>query len=294
MKSRRVRRAIAALAAALSVGGTVAAAGASTPPALVSVIAATSYTDLYAVATDPAGHVFTVDNSTGAVVRLNGSFGKQTIVGNDTRKPDGMTWHGGLLYLSNADGSITTVAATGGAMYTVVNAPSVPGGEASGQQLTWDAQGNLYVANYSENVIAEVAPGASVETTTPLRLPTGCGPFGTLIVAKTLYVSCYDKGVLVKASLPLTTGENTTVIPTPHLGEPGELAMDAHHNLYLVNYSLNSLVKVPLRGGRASVVRTYGTVLYTPWGLAIAGNSLYTNLISSPNLVAKIALPPAR
>ncbi|HEV2426754.1 MAG TPA: hypothetical protein VGS61_00885, partial [Acidimicrobiales bacterium] len=253
----------------------------------------TTYTALYSVTTDPSGHVYGVDNTTGAVFRFGANFGKLTALGTDNRQPDGITYHNGQLYLSNSDGSVTTIAATGGAMFTVVTAPSVAGTEASSQQLSWDAQGNLYVANYTGNVIGEIASGAISETTTGLRLPTHCGPFGTVIYAKTLYVACYDKDVLVKASMPLTSGETSTLVPTPKLNDPGEMVVDAHHNLYVVNYRTDTLVKVPLTGGKASYVTTYGTQLFAPWGLAISGNSLYTLLLSQPNVLAKIALPPA-
>ncbi|HEV2427793.1 MAG TPA: hypothetical protein VGS61_06210 [Acidimicrobiales bacterium] len=293
-KHRAGRPAIVALAALVTVGWSVSAAeAASTPRAPVSVVASTTYDTLYSLTSDSAGHVYAVDYSTGAVLKFNGVFQSPSVIATDTLAPRGVTWHGGLLYISNNNGSISTVPATGGTLTTLVAAPSVSGGEAAGQQLSWDSAGNLYVSNYNNNVIGMVAPGASTETTLGLHLPTACDPFGTLIYAKTLYVACYGTGKLVKAAMPITPGELTTVVPTPRLTDPGEMVMDAHHSLYVLSVRSDSLVKVPLTG-KATYVATTGTELYSPWGLAAVGNTLYTALKAEPNVLAKVALPVTR
>jgi len=288
----RGRGALAAVAATLVVvAGVLLPAGAATAPGQVTVTDVLSYYKTYALTSDASGNVYGVDKSTGAIFKLHAApFSGVQLLATDPGEPIGITDRGSTLYVSNYNGGIDTLSTSGGALTTLVASASVPTGEAGGEQFAFDSSGNMFVANYSNGVLGEVVSGTSTEVTSGLRVPTNCGPWGILITKNTLYISCWDSSRVIKAKLPLTQGETPSFVATPPLGEPGDLVLDTHGNIYLVNTTRNSLVKIPTNGSKASVVPTAGTMLYSPWGLTMTKGVLYTSLWTGPNLIAKITL----
>ena len=281
--------ALAVLGACVVVGA-VNTAGAASSGGLATIVSVTGYSDLYSIASSPSGHVYSADGTTGDIVQLLANLTAPKIIGNDPHDPIGLTYHKGLLYLSNKDGSISTMPAAGGAVTTILATPSLTATEAGGQQPTFDAAGDLFVANYDNNVIGEVAAGASTEVTAGVHLPSPCGAWGTLVVAKYLYISCYGTGKLLRAKLPIPAGgEKASVIPTLAMSNPGQIAVGPSGALYMVSETTNGkLLRVPTNGTRSSYVALRGTQLVDPWGLTYTHGAFYTLLWTKPQLIAKM------
>ena len=114
--------------------------------------------------------------------------------------------------------------------------PSVAGSEAGGPQVVFDANATMYVTNYTNNVVGTVLHNSSTETTAGITLPSGCGPWGLAIRAKTLVIGCYVTGQLLQAVLPIPAGgESTTVIGNLGFSYPGEFATDPASNIFVAN-----------------------------------------------------------
>jgi hypothetical protein len=268
-------------------------ATASPSGAPVTTVATTTYDDLYSITSDPAGNVYSVDADTGDVLEFPGGIGPEVVIGNDTDTPIDITYHNGLLYLGNDDGTIDTMSASGGALTTLISASSDPGGEVNGEQVIFDAQGDLFVANYSGNVIAEVPAGSSTEVTTGINVPVGCGPWDLLVQGSSLYITCWDSGAVLVTSLPVPGGgETPTVVTAPNLEEASGIAQDGSGNIYIGNYDDSDIVVLPTGGAAAYVLPTTGVALQYPWGLTYVNGNLYTNSWTSPNVIDQISLTP--
>ena len=289
---RRMAVALLVLASLAPLPGHEPRAGALSNTARVTIAYTGSYDYLYSMASDPSGNVYAVDDTVGDVVKLVNGKGNALVLANDPGLPEGVTYYQGTLYVVNDDGSIDTLAPGGGPLTTLVGAPSITGGGASGQQVVFDGAGDLFVANSVNDAIGEVVAGTSREITSGISVPSGCGPWGLSIRKSTLFITCYDSDALLSAALPVPSGgEATTPVVTPTLGEPGEMAQDAAGNIYFANYSLNDIVKVPANGSAPSLLATSGTALSSPWGMTWTRGSLYTILSTSPNSIARILLP---
>jgi hypothetical protein len=291
LKARIVTAAAAlALLGSCVVVGSAATVGAASPVGLASIVSVTGFSDLYSITSSPSGHVYSEDGTTGDVVELAANLNPPKVLGIDSHDPIGITYRSGVLYLSNKDGSISTMPAGGGAVTTIVAVPSVTGTEAGGQQPTFDAAGDLFIANYDNNVIGEVAAGASTEVTAGLTLPSPCGAWGTLVVSKYLYISCYGNGKLLRAKLPIPAGgEKPVVIPTLPITNPGQIVVGPGGALYMASETTNGkLLRVPTNGTKSSYVALRGTQLVDPWGLTFTHGAFYTLLWTKPQLIAKI------
>ena len=294
--SRSSRAVIAGVmcTAMVTVIGVATQAGASTPPATVSTLATSTYGDLYSMASDPSGDVFSVDDSTGTIVEYAGGSSSVSVLGVDSNSPIGVTYHGGLLYLSNDDGSISTFSLSTSTLTPLITAPSVTGGEAGGSQFVFDSAGDLFVANYSNNVIGEVKAGASTEVTAPITLTHGCDPWGLAVQVRTLLISCYDSGQLLATAFPVPSGgENAKPVWTPGLNEPSEITTDAVGNAYVANYGGNNLVEVHVNGELTSDLATTGTALSYPFGVTYTKGSIYALTYPSAAVIDKVTLSSA-
>lgn len=275
-----------------TLNGGVELAGALPATPVVSVIYVGTYDTIHSLTADSSGNLYGVDWNTGSILEFSGDFGTARVLATDPVAPIGITYHNGVLYVSNYNGSIDTVPAVGGTLTTLIATPSVVGSEAGGSEFAFDSVGDVFIANYANDVIAEVRAGATTEVTTGIRLPTNCGPWGLSIEKTTLYITCYDGSRLEKATVPgPTTQESATLVTTPPLATPGQIAQDSAGNQYFTSYGNNRIFKIAATTSSISQLKVQGTTLYKPWATVWSNGSLYVGLYSSPNLIAKIPLP---
>lgn len=220
---------------------------------------------------------------------------------------------GAVIFASGGDGTIEKYsAATGADLGTFASGLSYPTG------LAFDAAGNLFVADASNNDVVKYTPGgvASVFTSAGLYVPTGLvfDPAGNLYVANyygqiakfapngtgglfatdergvqglafdaagNLYVA---NGVYNRIDEFSPTGAFIGTFASTGLNQPTGLVFDAAGNLYASNAGDNTVEKFT-PGGVGSVYATTG--LDTPLGIVFdAAGNLYA---ANADTIGKIA-----
>jgi hypothetical protein len=114
---------------------------------------------------------------------------------------------------------------------------------------TFDAGGNLYVANLGNGTVSKVPAGTTAATPfLSTNEPTGLA----FDASANLYVSNQTNGTVSKVAVGTSTA---TVFVTGGLNQPQNLAFDASGNLYVANLGNNTVSKVaaelapPVAGG---------------------------------------------
>lgn len=159
-------------------------------------------------------------------------------------------------------GSVTAVSVTGVAFF---------GGNGPYFE-TFDAQGNLYFANYSTWTVSKVTPAGAVSTFVTSGL---VNPWGLAFdAAGNLYVSNNGNNTVSK----VTPQGVVSPFVTTGLSGPAGLAFDTSGNLYVANISNGTISKVTPAGA----VTTFLSGFAQPDGLAFdsAGNLYVANRIS--------------
>jgi sugar lactone lactonase YvrE len=149
--------------------------------------------------------------------------------------------------------------------------------------MAFDASGNLYVANYSGNMVSKVAAGTS--TAIPFITSGLSGPMGLAFDASgNLYVANQNNSTVSKVAAGTSTA---TPFVTSGLGGPQYLAFDATGNLFVANYFNDTVSKVAAGTSTATPFVTSG--LSQPIGLAFdASGNLYV-VSTGTNMVSKVA-----
>src|SRR5208337_4416979 len=173
----------------------------------------------------------------------------------------GANLYGASITLRGAEVNIASTANVGSATSQSPVSTFVPSnaGLDGPYCMSFDASGNLYVANAENNTISKVTPAGTVSTfvSSGLSDPSGLA-FDS---SGNLYVANYSGNTISK----VTPGGTVSTFVSSGLSGPGDLAFDASGNLYVANYSGNTISKVT-PGGTVSTFVSSG--LSGPGGLA--------------------------
>jgi len=181
----------------------------------------------YSVAVDASGNIYIADRNN-----------------NRIRKVD-------------ASGTITTIAGTTSAGYTGDNGAANAAQLSAPGALALDALGNLYIADYNNNVVRKITMSTGIITTVAGNGTQGFGG---------------DNGAAASAQLSHPTG----------------LTVDVNGNIYIADYGNNVVRKVDGSTNIITTVAGNGTQgfggdngaatsaqLYAPWGVAFISGNLY-------------------
>jgi hypothetical protein len=167
------------------------------------------------------------------------------------------------------NGIITTVAGNGIATYAGDGGPATNASLNSPIGVTFDAAGNLYIADRYNDRIRKVSTNgiiSTVSTNASLGLAFGvaCDAFGDL----------YFTGDL--SGFPLLkvdTNGIVTAIVVNGLSSPGDIAFDASGNLYIADTG-NNIIRKMATNGIISIVAGNGSATYAGDGGAATNASL--------------------
>src|SRR5208337_3322479 len=193
----------------------------------------------------------------------------------------GANLYGASITLRGAEVNIASTANVGSATSQSPVSTFVPSnaGLDGPYCMSFDASGNLYVANAENNTISKVTPAGTVSTfvSSGLSDPSGLA-FDS---SGNLYVANYSGNTISK----VTPGGTVSTFVSSGLSGPGDLAFDASGNLYVANYSGNTISKVT-PGGTVSTFVSSG--LSGPGGLAFdaSGNLYIVN--GGANTISKV------
>jgi hypothetical protein len=310
-----------------------------------------------AVAVDESGNLFIADTQNFVVRRVDAVTGTiTTVAGNGAAgfsgdggpapsaqlsQPEAVALDAaGNLYIADsgnsairevaaATGVITTVAGTGGQQ-----GYSGDGGLATAARLSWpsgvavDTQGNLYIADYENNVIREVNATTGVITTAAGNGTAGYSGDGgaatgaelwepiavTLDSQGNLYIADTQNNVIreVNASTGVITTTASNGLDSGELSTPVGVAVDAAGNLYISNFNGFTISKVDAATGVINTIGGNGTSGYTgddgpatsaelnyQYGIALdAAGNLYiadtgNNVIREVSTSGAVVLPSA-
>src|SRR5208337_3994902 len=238
----------------------------------------------------------------------------------------GANLYGASITLRGAEVNIASTANVGSATSQSPVSTFVPSnaGLDGPYCMSFDASGNLYVANAENNTISKVTPAGTVSTfvSSGLSYPSGLafdssgnlyvtnqvddtiskvtpggtvstfvssglsGPIGLAFDSSgNLYVANYSGNTISK----VTPGGTVSTFVSSGLSGPGGLAFDASGNLYIVNGGANTISKVTPAG----VVTTLVSGLNGPADLAFdSGGALYITNFNG-NTISKVTAIPA-
>ena len=298
--------AIAMVAAALIVGGSVASASAApgddgTPPTRTLDVGSSGIQFLQAIAVSPSGQLYTdIDSSSGILVYAAGASGTDapvnSIEGIDTQLsfPYALAFDAaGNLWVANR---VSVLEFAAGATGDAVPIRVLTGGVAGFQDVEGIAIGStglIYTSDYAAgtvDVFAATATGSDdpiqqiVGASTTMVAPDGI----TVDATGTMYVSDFG-AQSIDVFAPTATGDvaplRSIVGGSTGLALPYYAALDASGNIYAANYGA-STVTVYANGadGDATPLRTItGAATQTngPFPIAISGSELYVGNYST-------------
>ncbi len=268
-----------------------------TPGGTVSVFI-TGPTTPTAIAYDAAGNLYIANFWNNTITRETPGGSGSTFVSSGLNHPDGLAFDAaGNLYIANdGNNTVSEVMASqlaGPAPYTpttFVPASAVPGlkGPAG---LAFDAAGNLYVANQTNNTVSKVTPGGTVSTivSAGLALPYGLAfdKSGDLFIANPGVGNATVSEVMASQLAGPAQSTATPIPASAGLGLPAGLAFDAAGNLYVADLENNTVSKVTPGGAISTVVAR----LNGPIALAFFAGNLYV-ANHDTGTVSKVALTP--
>lgn len=271
------------------------------------------------VAVDSAGNLYVADSSNhtirkvtaaGVVTTLAGTAGT-TGVASDTpakfNEPFGVAVdNAGTVYVTDANngairkisptGVVTTLAGGNGAGFADGTGAAAKFHEPHG--IAVDSSGNVYVADYENNIVRKVSPAGVVTTLAgTANTPGSAEGQGAAARFMSLHGIAVDSSGNVyvadagnRAIRKITPGGLVTTFAgggsSGQFGEPRGLTIDASGNLYVTDYSAHVIFKVTAAGVVSKIAGTSPTpgstdgttsaLFYAPSGIAVdSANNLY-------------------
>ncbi|OOQ57997.1 cadherin-like beta sandwich domain-containing protein [Mucilaginibacter pedocola] len=236
----------------------------------------------YNVASDAAGNIYVADYGNNAIRKITPA-GVVTTILTGLSLPGGLTFDAaGNLYIADTgnqvikkmtpDGVVSIYAGTGDVGSN--DGPALSASFRNPQDVAMDGAGNLYVADYSNQVIRKITPAGVVSTFAGTMFgpgfasgPVGTGrfrnPFGIDVdAAGNVYVADFGNSAVRKVT---PDGRITTIAGSGSPGfaegtgtsavfnRPGDVAVDKFGNVY-VNDTYNGLIRIVAPNG---VVTTF-------------------------------------
>jgi serine/threonine-protein kinase len=194
-------------------------AGTGASGAVNGAAATATFNSPQGIALDAAGNVYVADNGNNQVRKISKAGMVTVMAGSDTS--------------GSANGSDTSAR---------FNEPTA---------LTLDAAGNVYVADYGNNLIRKITPAGLVTTfagSGAAGAANGTGPAASfngpagiaIDVAGNIYVADYSNNLIRK----ITPAGAVTSISNAALNRPYGVAVDAAGNIYVANYGNSTIQKI--------------------------------------------------
>ncbi len=288
----------------------------------------------FGVAVDAYGNIYIADQNNNRIRKVTPSGIISTFAGtgtmgfsgsgipataSDLYTPMGVAVDGsGNVYIADqgdskilkvdASGIITTVAGNGTFAYTGDGSAATNAGLQFPTSVAFDATGNMYIADYGNNVIRKVNTSGIISTFAGNGVPTWSGDSGPAISASLwnpegvavagngdMYIADWGNSRIRKVTA--TSGFITTFVIANH---PSSIVIDANSNLLVSEQGTSLIRKINPLGGITTIAGTtigYGgdggaatsAQLNNPTGIALDGSgSLYIGDMNN-NRVRKIS-----
>lgn len=271
-------------------GKAVVFSGQATPGFVNGTLAEARYSFPGNVAADHTGNIYVIDNGNGAFRKIDNSG---TVTTFASSKFGGVIGNGGFeifpginnsaaividknntLYFSDSDGIIRTLTQTGdvalfaGYSFGYRDGPRLKANFSYLSGLTFDANGNLYVADWGNNAIRKIDTQGNVTTLAGSTVPGYLDGKGTAarfsnptgIVADAggnIYVAEPINNVIRKvtpngivstfAGIPKTIGNSDGNLMTATFNAPTNIAIDKNGILYVTDRGNKSIRKIGLQ-----------------------------------------------
>ena len=225
------------------------------------------------------GTLQTIDPATGNV-------GSQVSpIGGSLNGPEQMAQapNGNLWVTDQLGATVTELHPQSDGTFTVVstlNTASAPDG------ITFDAQGNMFVSNQSNNNVEEfsLVNGSYASQGTAFTLDQTGSSIFLSADARTMYVGLWDGGV---EAINVSTGAMST-FATPNISQVDGVALDGAGNIWTADYLSGYIVELSPDGTVLNSIDTHITGWGANWGLYIdpSGDIWFTNV--TQNTVSKL------
>ncbi|HEX3385212.1 MAG TPA: alkaline phosphatase PhoX, partial [Mucilaginibacter sp.] len=161
-------------------------AGNGTPGAVNGAAAASSFNSPGGIVADGSGNIFVADQQNNMIREITSSGTVKTFAGTGSpganngasatasfNNPDGLTFDSqGNMYIADTKNSLIRKITPAGAVSTFAGSGTPGNGDGQGIQasfnyptgITSDALGNLYAADYNNNLVRKITPGGAVTT----------------------------------------------------------------------------------------------------------------------------------
>ena len=243
-----------------------------------------------------------------------------SVVSSGLSGPEGLAFNisGDLFIANNSTNKVSAIAPSGGSIFGVAVAANtlasiVTTGLSAPEGLAFDAGGDLFISNSTANSISAMPAasgtifGVSVTANSPATIASGLNGPGALAIdfAGNLYVT-NETGNSVDVmpvtsgtifGVPVTAGILATIVSSG-LGQPDGLAFDSAGDLFIANFTANTVSVVPAASGTifgvsvtANVLSVIASGLSGPAGLSFnsAGDLFIANSTASSISVMPIA-----
>ncbi len=166
----------------------------------------------------------------------------------------------------NGIGSGPQVNFLPGAESVITSAPTM-----NPQGVALDGSGNVYIADYKNDVVLKVTP-AGVQSTVA-SATNGLGKPETVAVdgSGNVYIGDSGNSQILKET-PSASGYVTTIVATAGLSSSGGVAVDGYGNVYIADTDNNRVLEETLSAGSYTQSTIPTSTLNLPFGVAVDGS----------------------
>jgi sugar lactone lactonase YvrE len=258
--------------------GSGSGAAATVDPGTQTAIAGTTgFSDPANVAIGPGGFAYVADSALNTVSVFNGSGVFQESLGTGLKSPQGVAVDGaGDVFIADTGNNrVVEIPVVNGALANANQVALVTG--LSGPTAVYaGSAGALYIADTGNARVLREQTFEGSNSLIQSIVGTGfTSPDGVVTDASdNVYIA--DKGANAIVRVSLLSGVQSTVISGSPIQGPGQLALDAAGDLYVVSATNEAVELIPNIGGalNASLSRSIGTGIISPAGIAVDGGGL--------------------